>query len=141
MVILKRQSFVKLIVPIKKKYAVTATGQDYLRGWIAQPSTVADPKDELLVKLFAGDIVDRHVILCELEHHRAQHQDRLNIYQSIEQKFFPKLEQLSLGQRYQYLTLRQGIRLETEWLAWCTEATDLIALDNRSVQVQPPVDC
>jgi DNA-binding PadR family transcriptional regulator len=117
--------------PDKKNYLVTPAGRDYLRDWIAQPSTVAYPKDELLVKLFAGDLVDVEVLLGELEHHRAQHQDRLNTYHSIEQQIFPKLEQLSLAKRYQYLTLRQGIRLETEWLAWYAEATDLISIDNR----------
>jgi DNA-binding PadR family transcriptional regulator len=104
----------------------TSTGRDYLRTWIAQPSTVAYPKDELLVKLFAGDIVDRSIILCELEHHRAQHQDRLDIYQSIEQQIFPNIEALDRSQRYQYLTLRQGIRLESEWLNWYMEVIEFI---------------
>jgi DNA-binding PadR family transcriptional regulator len=112
--------------PDKKNYVVTAKGQDFLREWIAQPSTVGYPKDELLVKLFAGDLVDFQIILGELEHHRTQHQDRLDIYHSIEQQIFHNLEQLTIAQRYQYITLRQGIRLETEWLAWCAEAIDLI---------------
>jgi DNA-binding PadR family transcriptional regulator len=112
--------------PDKKNYVVTVTGQDYLRAWIAQPSTVAYPKDELLVKLFAGELVDANILLRELEHHRIQHQDRLNTYHSIEQQIFPHLEQLSLARRYQYLTLRQGIRLETAWLDWCTEVIGAI---------------
>jgi DNA-binding PadR family transcriptional regulator len=115
--------------PDKKNYLVTPAGRDYLRAWIAKPSTVANPKDELLVKLFAGDIVDRDVLLRELEHHRCQHQDRLNIYQSIEQQIFRHPEQLDRSQRYQYLTLRQGIRLEIEWLAWCAEAIATISVD------------
>lgn len=108
--------------PDKKVYEVTEAGNDYLRAWIAQPSTVAAIKDELLVKLFAGDLVDAAVILAELEHHRAQHQELLDTYRSIEQQFFSDKCQLQSNRRYQYLTLRQGIRLETEWLAWCAEA-------------------
>ncbi len=115
--------------PDKKNYLVTPTGRDYLRNWIAQPSTAAYPKDELLVKLFAGDLVDVEVLLGELEHHRAQHQDRLNTYHSIEQQIFPNPDRLNVAQRYQYLTLRQGIRLETAWLDWCTEAIDSIAIE------------
>lgn len=114
--------------PDKKNYVVTAAGQAYLRAWIAQPSTVADPKDELLVKLFAGDLVDRETILIELEQHRAQHQHRLNIYHSIEQQAFANSAHLDRTQRYQYLTLRQGIGLETAWLARSAEAIDSIAL-------------
>lgn len=116
--------------PDKKNYVVTPAGRDYLRSWIAQPSAVTYPKDDLLVKLFAGDIVDREVLLGELEHHRRQHQQQLEIYHSIERQIFPNLECLSLAQRYQYLTLKQGIGLETAWLAWCAETIASIIADN-----------
>ncbi len=120
--------------PDKKNYVVTLAGQDYLRSWIAEPSMVAYPKDELLVKLFAGDLVDRDIILSELEQHRTQHQQRLNIYHSIEQQIFPHPDELvgvaslkeNRAQRYQYLTLKQGIRIETAWLAWYAEAIESI---------------
>jgi DNA-binding PadR family transcriptional regulator len=112
--------------PDKKNYLVTPAGQDYLRSWIVEPSTVAYPKDELLVKLFAGNLVDRDAILTELEQHRVQHQDRLNIYHAIEQQIFPHRDRLTRAQRYQYLTLRQGIRLETAWLEWYAESIESI---------------
>jgi DNA-binding PadR family transcriptional regulator len=112
--------------PDKKVYALTEAGQNYLRNWIAQPSTVPATKDELLVKLFAGDLVEPTVILYELEHHRAQHQDILATYQAIEQ-LFADVSRLNVNHQYQYLTLRLGIRLETEWLAWCIEAVEMVA--------------
>ncbi len=127
---LEEQAYISAVVvqqsnrPDKKVYEVTETGKDYLREWIAQPSTVAAIKDDLLVKLFAGNLVDPAVILDELEHHRSQHQDLLDTYKSIEQRFFADTCQLDVNRRYQYLTLRQGIRLETEWLAWCAEAIE-----------------
>ena len=34
--------------------------------------------------------------------------------------------QLSQIGQYQYITLRQEIGLETEWLAWCDESIDLL---------------
>ena len=107
-----------------------SAGQNYLRSWIAAPSMVAYPKDELLVKLFAGDLVDRDIILAELAHHYTQHQERLNIYHSIEQQFFPNFDRLNRAQRYQYLTLRQGIRLETAWLDWYAETIESIDLND-----------
>jgi DNA-binding PadR family transcriptional regulator len=125
---LEEQAYISAMVvqqsnrPDKKIYEVTEAGKDYLREWIARPSTVAAIKDELLVKLFAGDLVDPAVILGELEHHRSQHQELLDTYKSIEQRFFADACQLDVNRRYQYLTLRQGIRLETEWLVWCAEA-------------------
>jgi DNA-binding PadR family transcriptional regulator len=127
---LEEQTYISAMVvqqsnrPDKKIYAVTEAGNDYLREWIARPSTVAAIKDELLVKLFAGDLVEPAVILAELEHHRSQHQELLDTYKSIEQRFFANACQLDVNRRYQYLTLRQGIRLETEWLAWCAEAIE-----------------
>jgi DNA-binding PadR family transcriptional regulator len=125
---LEEQAYISAMVvqqsnrPDKKIYAVTEPGKNYLRAWIARPSTVAATKDELLVKLFGGDLVEPAVLLAELEHHRSQHQELLDTYKSIEQRFFSDDCQLNTNRRYQYLTLRQGIRLETEWLAWCAEA-------------------
>jgi hypothetical protein len=79
-------------------------------------------KDELLVKLFAGYVVPVQTMLAELENHRAQHLERLATYREIEQKYFKNPETVPIEGKYVYLTLRQGIRSETEWLAWCEEA-------------------
>jgi DNA-binding PadR family transcriptional regulator len=125
---LEEQTYIESIVvhqtsrPDKKVYQITAAGQDFLRSWIRTPSTIPAIKDELLVKLFAGSLVAPEVLLAELEHHRTQHQELLETYKSIEQQVFPDPDRLSLALRYQYLTLRQGLRLETEWLTWCEEA-------------------
>jgi DNA-binding PadR family transcriptional regulator len=115
--------------PDKKIYQLTTLGENYLREWIAKPSTVAPIKDELLVKIFAGNLVDTATILSELNNHRVQHQNSLNTYHAIEQQFFAQsrdADSLSSIQRYQYITLRQGIQLETAWLAWCDEAITLL---------------
>jgi DNA-binding PadR family transcriptional regulator len=112
--------------PDKKVYEVTALGRDYLGKWIAIPTVINPLKDDLLVKFFAGDLVEPAVILAELEHHRAQHQDLLDACKSIEQHVFNDVSKLDLNRRYRYLAVKQGIRLETEWLEWCAEAIELI---------------
>jgi DNA-binding PadR family transcriptional regulator len=112
--------------PDKKIYTLTEKGRESLRSWIETPSTVSPLKDDLLVKIFAGSIVSPHTIVAELKHHRAQHLATLHTYQSIAARYFPDRSQLSDVERYHYITLRQGIRLETEWLAWCEEAIDLV---------------
>ncbi len=112
--------------PDKKVYAVTALGQEYLGKWIAIPTVINPIKDDLLVKLFAGELAEPSVILAELEHHRAQHQDLLDACKSIEQHVFNDVSKLDLNRRYRYLAVRQGIRIETEWLEWCSEAIELI---------------
>ena len=112
--------------PDKKIYTLTSKGEEYLRSWIETPSTVSPLKDDLLVKIFAGSIVSPATIVAELKHHRIQHLQTLHTYQSIADRVFPDRSQLSDSGRYQYITLRQGIGLETEWLAWCDEAIDLL---------------
>jgi DNA-binding PadR family transcriptional regulator len=116
--------------PDKKIYTLTNQGKEYLRTWIETPTTVSSLKDELLVKIFAGTIVSPQIIVAELKHHRIQHLESLHTYQSIADRFFANGSQCgSNGARYQYITLRQGIRLETEWLGWCQEAIYLLESD------------
>ena len=112
--------------PDKKLYCITEQGKEQLKEWIAQPSEVSPIKEDLLVKLFAGYLVPSPTILAELERHRIQHQERLSIYQNIEQEYFQNPETFSIEQKFRYLTLRSGIRYETEWLAWCDEALELL---------------
>jgi DNA-binding PadR family transcriptional regulator len=112
--------------PDKKVYTLTSTGEATLRTWIETPSSVGLQKDDLLVKIFAGSIVTPAIIVAELKHHRAQHVESLHTYQAIADRYFADRSQLSDVGRYQYITLRQGIRMETEWLAWCQEAIELL---------------
>ena len=51
-------------------------------------------KDDLLVKLFGGHLVEPAVLLQELRLHRKQHQTRLVKYQAIEEHFLPDVEAL-----------------------------------------------
>ncbi len=103
-------------------YKVIPTGSLFLWVWIVKQTVISTMKADLLVKLFSGDLVDPSVILCELEHHRAQYQDLLDTCKSIEQHVFANVSPQDLQRRYRYLTVRQGVRIETEWLVWCDEA-------------------
>jgi DNA-binding PadR family transcriptional regulator len=113
--------------PDKKIYRLTSKGEQTLRAWIETPSTVSPLKDDLLVKIFAGSIVSPETIVAELKQHRIQHLESLHTYQAIAAEVFPDRSQFTDNDLYQYITLRQGIRIETEWLAWCQEAIDLLA--------------
>ncbi|MEM6838572.1 MAG: PadR family transcriptional regulator [Cyanobacteria bacterium P01_C01_bin.120] len=108
--------------PNKKLYSITPQGQTQLAKWLHASSAMAPIKDDLLVKLFGGYLVEPDVILQELRQHRKLHQTRLVEYQAIEERFFPDVEALSQKSTYQYLTLRNGIQYEQGWLKWCDEA-------------------
>jgi len=108
--------------PNKKIYEVTEGGQGFLQEWMAKPTGIRTVKDDLLVKLFAGHLVSRDLILAELENHRQLHEARLGEYRALEQQFLAKSDGLTLASRFQYLTLRNGLLIEQSWLAWCDEA-------------------
>ncbi|AFZ00955.1 PadR family transcriptional regulator [Calothrix sp. PCC 6303] len=112
--------------PDKKNYQITELGKAKLQEWIAQPSEPMAFKDDLLVKIFAGYVASPAIILAEIENHRQIHQQRLEEYQDIQKKGFTNPDKLDITAKYQYLTLRNGIRYETEWLAWCCEAIALL---------------
>lgn len=112
--------------PNKKLYSITAAGKTLLADWMRTPSALSPLKDDLLVKLFGGYLVEPAVILQELRQHRKLHQTRLVEYQAIEERFFPDIEALTPQQTYQYLTLRNGIQYEQGWLKWCDEALSTV---------------
>ena len=108
--------------PDKKLYRVTKQGQELLIAWIGESSEPMAVREELLVKVFAASLVSPEVILKELERRRQMHGEKLSACQAKEQECFANPAQLSWEDRCIYLTLRRGIRYETEWVAWCEEA-------------------
>ena len=112
--------------PDKKCYHLTEMGKTEMAKWIAQPSKSSRTKEEILVKLFAGKLVEPEVLLAELRRYQREHEQQLQIYQQIEQQHFAELEQLSWSAKCQYLTLRQGLRHEVDLIAWCEEALALL---------------
>jgi DNA-binding PadR family transcriptional regulator len=117
--------------PDKRMLSITAAGKEYLREWISQPGTISPIKDDLLVKLFAGHLVDRQTILIELQHHRTQHQAALNTYLEIERQVFEDSAKCDGADELRYLTLLNGMELETAWLAWCERAIAMLDNDSR----------
>lgn len=113
--------------PDKKLYHVTEEGTQHLREWIAQPSEPTPTKDDLLVKIFGGYVAQRATILEEIERHRQAHLERLSTYKLLEQRYFQNTPHLPEQAKFQYLTLLNGISYETHWLAWCEQATELLA--------------
>jgi DNA-binding PadR family transcriptional regulator len=113
--------------PDKKLFAVTESGQALLQAWLQEPCELPPLRDALLVKMFAGFLVPRETMLAQLQAHRQLHQERLAVYQQIQQQSFSQPSDLPEPALYRYLTLRNGMRLEAEWLNWCDEAMDLLA--------------
>jgi DNA-binding PadR family transcriptional regulator len=117
--------------PDKRLLEITQAGRDFVRSWIAEPSEISPIKDELLVKLYGGTLVDAPVLLRELRDHQRQHQAMLRIYQDIEASFFGQpVAEMCYSDRCIYLTLRNGITYEQAWLTWCEEAIGLLSSED-----------
>lgn len=108
--------------PDKKLYSITDLGQQQFIAWANQPCDVSAVKEEILVKVFAGELVGTETICQEIQRHRQIHTETLANYHQIEQQFFANGDRLSSEQTFPYLTLRRGIRYEIDWIEWCDEA-------------------
>jgi DNA-binding PadR family transcriptional regulator len=114
--------------PDKKVFAVTAEGEACLQAWIQTSCEMAPVRDALLVKMFSGFVVPKETILMELKEHRSLHQERLAVYQNIQQNAFANPENLSDKGLFHYLTLRHGIQFEIGWIVWCEEAIATLSI-------------
>ena len=113
--------------PDKKVYTVTELGRQALTDWTAQPCNISPVKEEILVKLFVGNLVEREVLQTHIETHRRRYEERLALYRMIETKGFADVHSLSVDDHFRYLTLRCGIQDATSWIAWCDEVLDYLA--------------
>lgn len=113
--------------PDKKLYSITELGKKHLIEWLVQPSDLMLIKEELLIKLFAGNLIPISKLIEELERHRQIHKDKLSFYREMEQEYFchPR-DQLPIELKYKYLVLRRGIRYEADYHDWCDEAIELL---------------
>lgn len=110
----------------EKLYALTSQGRNALSEWILQPSEPGVLREDLLLKIRAGSLVAREVLLTELRRRRALSAERLAVYHEIQERDFPDPQHLSYEQRLLYLPLLRGLMFETENVAWCDAAIDLL---------------
>ena len=106
-------------------YRITPAGLASLRLWSARPSAPPAVKDDLLVRLYALDHVDRDALRDQLAIRLDHHRDRLGRYEHILEKHFANRD-LTPSQTGRLLGLRLGLRYERGWVEWCEEALDLL---------------
>ena len=110
--------------PDRKVYSITSQGHEALMQWIETPIKISKVNDGLLVKLYAGHLVDISVIQREIAEHKDIHTRMLNTFLEFEKDF----KALQKDQKKQfslpYLTLRRGILGEQAWLEWAQEVED-----------------
>ena len=107
--------------PDRKLYRLTDTGVESLHDWLRARQPRPATRDPLLVKLFAGDLLDDQTLGDELAAQRRDWQKQLAHFRDIEREFFPDPGKLSRHYRLQHLALRRGIMGLESWLAWADE--------------------
>lgn len=107
--------------PDRKRYAVTDAGVAALISWLQQPQPFPPVRSPMLVKLFAGDLLDDAALAREIDHARSQWQPTLNRYREIEQAYFNEPGRLPRHFRLQHLALRRGIVAVEAALDWLDE--------------------
>lgn len=135
---LEQQGFVSCeIVPRdafldKKLCSITDAGKKYLIEWINKPSQPAILREDLILKMLAGELVRPKVLREELERHRRLHVDALAKFQQTEENYLDNCKNLPPEKKLRYLAVRRGVRYEQDWLSWCDEALEAIEeLENR----------
>lgn len=121
--------------PNKKLYEITSEGLAALTAWVAQPSEPAAIREELLVKILAGYLVEPKLLIQEVARRRLYHQERLGHYQQMQREFFADLENATVVLQFVYRTLRRGIRYETDWVGWCDETLEWLQTLEQSTRV------
>ena len=112
--------------PDRKVYSVTDEGRQSLLDWINKPIKSSKVNDALLLKLYAGHMVDPSVIKAEIDSHRSSHQQMLETFLSLEQEYLRLPEEKRDPYKLPYITLRKGILGEQAWLAWADEVNQLL---------------
>lgn len=107
--------------PDKKVYQVTPQGRQVLMEWMESSVKVDKVNDALLVKLYAGHLVDPNILAEEILKHQSIHQRMLNTFLALEQDYLKLQENEKTAYTLPYLTLRKGILGEQAWLAWAAE--------------------
>lgn len=107
--------------PDRKIYRITEKGVQTLSEWLRKPHERPPTRDPLLVKLFAGDLLDIEALKQELASCRQRWQEQLDYYRQVKAEYFSEPDQAPLHYRLQYMALRKGMLAMEMNLAWADE--------------------
>jgi len=112
--------------PNKLVYSITANGRSALKAWSTRPSAPPTIKDDLLVRLYALDHIDRDALRAQVGLRLEHHRERLARYEKILEKHFSGriLSRRDIGRR---LGLTLGMRYERGWVEWCEDALEVLS--------------
>jgi PadR family transcriptional regulator AphA len=103
----------------RTEYALTKRGETALEEWLTSPETIYELRDEGLLRLFFGDVLETEQVLANLRMRRETLERYLEHFRAIE--VAARTGFADESQLYPYLTLMYGIGM-LEWsIAWYAE--------------------
>lgn len=117
---LREEGKIELISPgtRRKVYALTEGGREALLAWLEQPPQPQPPRNELILQLFFGDLLDDAAIRTKLLAEREHHVELQQRYASIESVLAEQPQDRSRSWR---MALRYGALRSGAIVAWCDE--------------------
>lgn len=119
--------------PDRKVYSITQAGREALVSWQAQPASVLQLRDELLLKILFGSFASHDDLVINLKKSIAEHEMRLLNYRQNLQYIPTAGERIQEGRRrnpyteageedpFFNLIARFAIELENAYLRWLYE--------------------
>jgi DNA-binding PadR family transcriptional regulator len=117
--------------PLNKKiYYITDLGKQTLAGWIDSENELGVVREDILVKLFAGHLVDSKILIRQLEQQRRLYQKKLSNLQEKEREIFSQPEALDNNYFCPNITIQMGLRYYQTWIDWCDESIEKLQKAN-----------
>ena len=114
--------------PDKKSYALTDKGRSELVQWLETPIKPKKVNDELLIKFFAGDVIEVKVLCDDARALQQASEQKLQSLLHIKNTVFADLgDDAPQHAKCAYLSLRKGILQLNANIQWCEEV--LVMLD------------
>ena len=129
----KQKLIVKIDTPTKSDrqrnvYKLTSAGQNVLKDWLVQPPEDIQLRNELLLKLFFGNMIPVEISIEHLKNHKKDLDDKLSYFEEIKKELS---NTDSLESVYGLITLDHGIKQVTASLKWCDEAIKKLKITNK----------
>ena len=108
--------------PNKRVFKINNAGRRTLVDWFETPVRARPFKDELLVRLYASDLVEPERGIALLQEGIRQHEQKLQAYLGVQRILLrgrSEEQYVRMARRAgPYITLRSGIDWEKSWLEW-----------------------
>ncbi len=102
-------------------YCLSSEGKLALTAWLAKPAELEQSRNELLLKLFFGDVVPSSISQHHLEEYQKVLKNKKTVYLEIHEKLQQEHKE-EIGLSYWLITLDYGIRQVKASLDWCENA-------------------